>query len=75
MKVGDRVVYIDDNKSKKGLVIKTFTRNDETVNWVISWENGRKIHYTKDQMDILIDKVIKKDFQYYRTIKLEELGI
>jgi len=75
MKVGDRVVYIDDNKSIKGLVIKTFTRNDETVNWVISWENGRKIHYTKDQMDKLTDKVIKKDFQYYRTIKLEDLGI
>jgi hypothetical protein len=75
MKVGDRVVYIDDNKSIKGLVVRTFTRNDEPVNWIISWENGIKIQYTKDQMDILIDKVIKKDFQYYRTIKLEELGI
>lgn len=74
MEVGDRVIYIDGNKSTKGLVKEINEICDGQVNWIILWDNGRKILYTIDQMDKLIGK-IKLDFQYYRTIKLEELGI
>jgi len=67
MDIGDRVIWLD----VFGLAIKGIVTKKLGDNLIISWENGRTIQYTPDNLS----DAVKLDFEYYRNLKLETLEI
>jgi hypothetical protein len=78
MKLGDKVIWIDDdNKQKKtgGKVTNALVNGDV----VISWDNGRVINYSQEQIRNMKEGhysgIIILDHQSMRNDRLQELGI
>jgi len=78
MKVGDCVVWIEvkENIKIKGIVIDSIGYDKEqniTIQWDVDGINTRTIIYHISQ--IQDEKRIQIDKEYYRELKLNELGI
>jgi hypothetical protein len=76
MKVGERYVWKETFKDTRGTIVDIIG-SDHNQNVIIQWyENGKKTRLIRYHISQIIDeKRLKIDKQYYREQKLIELGI
>jgi hypothetical protein len=69
MIVNDRVIFQNSRgKELKGFLHKILKSKSGQVNYIIFWDDGTKIQYTEDKIHLL-----KKDIQYHRNIKIDQI--
>jgi hypothetical protein len=63
----DRVILnIGNGKELKGFIYRILKYKD-TINYIIQWDDGKQVQYTKDKIHF------RKDIQYHRNIKIDQI--
>ena len=80
MKVGDRLLYDQNNNMSidSGVTLPplggVITEINESVNYIVEWDNGRKLTYDIQTFVLLNSNgVIKKDLQTVREDKINQI--